>query len=354
MHFTIVGAGAMGGTLGAHLVRAGCDVLFVDQDRAHVAAMRDAGLAIEGAEHFTVPARAVTVDALGAAAAARPPDAVLLAVKAQHTAAALEPVVPLLRPETYVVSLQNGLNERVIAARIGAERTVGAFVNYSADYLSPGRILYGGPGAFYLGELDGRTTPRLEQLGATVRRAFLDGARLTDNIWGYLWGKTAYGAALMATALVDENTGDVLGAREYRPVLANLVGEVVRVADAEGVRIEGFDGFEPAAMRFATPRDWAAIDRTLDRRVAEGRKSLKQKTGVWRDLAVRHRPTEVDAHLGTVVEIGRGRGLSLPLNERLIALIHDLEQGRRPMSRANLDELRRANAEFYPDHTAAA
>jgi len=63
----------------------------------------------------------------------------------------------------------------------------------------------------------------------------------------------------------------VLGAREYRPVLANLVGEVVRVADAEAVRIEGFDGFEPAAMRFATPRDWAAIDRTLDRRVADAK-----------------------------------------------------------------------------------
>jgi len=354
MRFTIIGAGAMGGTLGAYLIRAGCDVLLVDQDREHVAAIEGTGLAIEGADTFTVRGRAVTVDALPAALAGRPLDAVLLAVKAPYTAAALEPVVPLMGPESFVVSLQNGLNERVISKRIGAARTVGAFINYAADYLSPGRIMYGAPGAFYLGELDGRITPRVEALAGIVRGAFLDRAQVTDNIWGYLWGKTIYGSMLMATALVDEKTADVLGSREDRPVLANLAGEVARVADAEGVRIEGFDGFDPAPMRFATPRDWAAIDLALDRRAAVSRKSLKTKTGVWRDLAVRHRRTEVDAHLGTVVEIGRTHGLSLPLNQRLIALIHDLEEGRRTMSRANLDELRRANAEFYPDHTAAA
>jgi 2-dehydropantoate 2-reductase len=86
----------------------------------------------------------------------------------------------------------------------------------------------------------------------------------------------------------------------------------------------------------------------LDRRVAVSRKSLKTKTGVWRDLAVRHRRTEVDAHLGTVVEIGRRHGLSLPLNARLIELIHDIEEGRRAMDRANLAELRALNARVYP------
>lgn len=348
MRFTIVGAGAMGGTLGAYLIRGGHDVLFVDADRAHVDAISAGGLAIEGLEEFRVPARAVPVEALGGAAAARPLEAVLLAVKAPQTAAALEPLVPLLGPESFVVSLQNGLNERVIAARIGAANTVGAFINYAADYLEPGRITYGAPGAFFVGELDGRISARARTFVEVVRGAFLDRAQVTDNIWGYLWAKTIYGSMLMATALVDEATADVLGSRDDRPALANLAGEVVGVSDAEGVRLEAFDGFDPRPLRFATPRDWNAIDEMLDRRVAVSRRSLKTKTGVWRDLAVRHRRTEVDAHLGTVVEIGRRHGLSLPLNARLIELIHDIEEGRRSMDRANLAELRALNARVYP------
>ena len=106
-------------------------------------------------------------------------------------------------------------------------------------------------------------------------------------------------------------------------------------------------------MRFAAPRDWAGIRRSLARLAALNRASLKQKSGIWRDLAVRHRRTEVDVQLGPVVEIGRGRGLGLPLNERAIELIHDLESGRRRMSPDNVDELRRLNDAVYPSEVPA-
>jgi len=115
------------------------------------------------------------------------------------------------------------------------------------------------------------------------------------------------------------------------------------------VRSEGFDGYEPGAMRFATPRNWAGIRESLDRLTVFNRKSLKQKSGIWRDLAVRHRPTEVDHQLGPVVEIARTHGLALPLNERLIEVIHDLETGRRVMARENLAELRGLSDAAYPE-----
>ena len=348
MQFTVIGAGAIGGTIGAHLARAGHEVLLVDAAADHVHAIERTGLIIEGRTTFRVRVPAVTVAGLADALRGRPPEAVLLAVKAMHTAAALEPVAPLLGPESFVVSMQNGLNEKVIAGRIGAARTVGAFVNFGADYLEPGRIMYGGAGALYLGELDGRMTPRLEALGRVLRESFLENTTLTPNIWGYLWGKLGYGAILFATATVDETMADVLGDLTCRPVLANLAAEVVRVADAEGVRSEGFDGYDPDAMRFAASRDWAAIHRSLDRLAEFNRHSLKQKSGVWRDLAVRRRRTEVDHQIGPVVEVARVHGLEAPLNQRLVELIHALEEGRRPMARANLDELRRLSEEMYP------
>src|SRR5688572_7500354 len=109
MHFTIVGAGAIGGTVGAHLARGGHNVLFVDRDAAHVDAINRSGLVIEGRETFTVQAQAVTPDGLPRAAGGHIPEAVLLCVKAMHTEAAVAQIAPLLAPENFIVSLQNGL-----------------------------------------------------------------------------------------------------------------------------------------------------------------------------------------------------------------------------------------------------
>ncbi len=349
MHFTIIGAGAIGGTVGAHLVRGGHEVLFVDQERAHVDAINETGLTIEGRETFTVRAEAVTPDALPAAVRGRIPEAALLCVKAMHTAGAVDALAPLLGPNTFVVSLQNGLNEKVIAARVGAKRTIGAFVNFGADYLAPGRVMYGGSGALFLGELDGTVSSRLTQLEQVFRSSFLSNTQATANIWGYLWGKLGYGSMLFATALVDASIADVLHHAPSRPVLANLAAEVILVAEAEGVRCEGFDGYEPAAFAFRPRREWHAITASLDHLAAFNRKSLKQKSGVWRDLAVRKRKTEVDQQVGAVVETARARSIDVPLNARLVELIHDLEEGRRAMRWDNLGELIALNSRVYPD-----
>ena len=348
MHFTIIGAGAIGGTVGAYLARAGHPVVLVDQAGEHVETINRAGLLIEGQAPFRVQVPAFLPDELPQVAAQHEPEAILLCVKAMHTEAALEAVVPILRPDSFVVSLQNGLNERVIAARIGTGRTVGAFVNFGADYLEPGKILYGGAGALYLGELDGQMTPRLRRLAEIFRTSFLPDTQITDNIWGYLWGKLAYGAMLYATALVDATMADVLAHPRFRPTLANLAAEVVMVAEAEGVRCEGFDGFTPLAFRFQTPRDWEGIVASLDRLVAFNRQSLKQKSGIWRDLAVRRRRTEVDHHVGIVVATAQAHGLQAPLNEKLTDLIHDLESGFRQMGWENLEELAAINYREYP------
>jgi 2-dehydropantoate 2-reductase len=349
MHFTIVGAGAIGGTAGAYLLRGGHAVLFVDQDQAHVEAINRSGLTITGRETFTVRAQAVLPEGLRGAGRGHGPEAVLLCVKAMHTAAAIDALAPILGGTSFVVSFQNGLNEKVIAARIGAQRTVGAFVNFGADYLEPGRVLYGGTGALYLGELDGTLSPRVKQLEEVFRTCFLPHTHATPNIWGYLWGKLGYASLLFATALVDAPIADVLDHAPSHPALANLAAEVGRVAEAEGVCSEGFDGFEPQVFAFRHPRDWTGIADSLSRLVAFNRSSLKQKTGIWRDLVVRKRKTEVDQHVGAVVDTARTHGISVPLNSRLVELIHALEEGHRQMTWENLTALTALNRTAYPD-----
>lgn len=330
MTTTIVGAGAIGGTLGAYLARSGEPVTLVDRDGDHVAAINARGLTIEGFEEFTVPARAITPDELQG-----PLETVVLAVKSQHTADAVRSFEPYLTPDSAVVSFQNGLCERVIADIIGEERTVGCFVNFSADYLRPGVIQYAGPEAVYLGELDGSMSPRIAEL--RERFSPWGDITLTDNVWGYLWAKEGYANMLFATALADETMADVID--RYRSLMVELASEIYEVADREGVRVEGFDYVKPWLYYPREQRDPAAITRSLDHMVEVRRGNLKSKSGIWRDLAVRHRKTEVDQQIGLAAEIGARHGLPMPLTRKVIEMIHDLEDGRREMSWANLEEL---------------
>ena len=326
------GAGAIGGTVGAYLVRAGENILFVDQAADHVAAMNETGLAIEGPiESFAVPVIATVPDAVIGKFRR-----IFLCVKAHHTAGAVAALAPHLADDGVVVSLQNGLNERVIAATVGEARTIGAFVNFGADYLEPGRILYGGRGAFVLGELDGTKSPRVETLARLIA-PFEPNVVVTDNIWGYLWGKLGYGALLFATALTNESIADVFAMRRYRPILTALASEIVAVTDALGIRSEGFNGFDPAAFRAGAPA--GAADRSFDAMEAHNRRSAKSHSGIWRDLAVRKRKTEVDPQIGPIVEEAARQGSAAPITAALIGLIHDIEEGRRPLALETLDAL---------------
>lgn len=331
MKFTVVGSGAIGGTLGAYMARGGENVEFVDNARDHVEAMKARGLTIRGyGETFALPVKALHPEEV-----AGPLDVVLLAVKAQHTEAAVRSLLPHVGPETAIVSLQNGLCERTISQLVGPERTVGAFVNFSADYLEPGIIQYGSTGALYLGELNGKATPRLRAIGKAL--GHWGTVRLTENIWGYLWAKMGYANMLYATALADETMADVVD--RYRELVVELACETYDVAALEGVKPEPFDAIEPQVYHPREERDWPTVGRSLDRMVAWMRGSEKTKSGIWRDLAVRHRKTEVDQHIGMVAEVGVAHGLPMTLTRRLVDLIHELENSTRQMSWDNVEEL---------------
>jgi Asp-tRNA(Asn)/Glu-tRNA(Gln) amidotransferase A subunit family amidase len=201
------------------------------------------------------------------------------------------------------------MNEPIIAEAVGEERTVGAFVNFGADYLGPGRIHYAGRGAFYIGEVDGRPSDRVERL---VRE--IGGARATDNIFGYLWSKEAYGAMLFATAVSDLSIADALAEPRYRLLFLRVAEEVLAAATA---RPEPFDGFDP--------RD---LEGSIERLVEFNRRSAKTHSGIYRDLAVRKRKTE------PILD-----GLDGPLVRRTMQLIRELEAGRRICEVANLELL---------------
>ena len=308
MQLTIIGAGAIGGTIGAHMIRAGHDVVFCDADADHVRAINEYGISIEGpVENFTVKAKAILPADL--------PETltnVAIAVKSHHTKSAAELLRGRLAPDGFVVTLQNGLTANDISAVVGADKVIVSFVNFGADYLSPGKIMQGNIGAFRVGELVGNEiTPRVKELVAAFPYA-----EATGNILGFLWGKEAYGAMLYAGATSDLSIADHLEDPKYRPLMLAIAREVLAQAP---VKPEGFNGFEPDDLVGS-----------LDRLVVFNRASAKTHSGIYRDLTVRKRKTEVDDLL---------RDLKGPLTNFVGDLIHAIERGERICEVANLDLL---------------
>lgn len=328
------GAGAVGGTVGAYVARAGHEVTLVDVVSEHVQTIADPrrGLHIAGpVEDFTIAAAATTPDLLTGTWGQ-----VFLAVKAHHTEKACRALLPHLDEDGYVLSLQNGLCETTIAAIVGRHRTVGAFVNLGADVMGPGEILYSNRGALVVGEIDGSVTPRVRELHALLR-IFEPCAQVTTDIWSYLWGKAGYASLLFAQALGELGIADCLARPELMPLWRSLAGEVIRTALAAGVEPRGSDGFDPAAFGPDGTEEGACV--SVADMVAFNRPNAKTHSGVWRDLVVHRRPTEVDAQMGSIIGIAARHGLACPTLSALVSMIHEIENGRRRVSDANLTEL---------------
>ncbi len=328
----IWGGGAIGGTLAAYWARAGIPVLLVDIEAAHVEACGTTGLRIFGPiEDFTTKMPACLPGALTGRFSR-----IVLAVKAQATAGALAQLTPHLAPNGYVVSAQNGLNEIAIGQAIGSERTIGCFVNFGADWHGPGEILYGNRGAVVVGEIDGTTRARTRSLHADLLH-FEPDSILTDNIWGYLWGKLAYGAMLFATALTPDSMSENFADPRRAIVFDTLGREVMAVAAARGVTPVGFGQFEPSA--FLPGRSEYGRQQVIDWLADYTSKTAKTHSGIHRDLAVRKRRTEIDPQIGIIATLGREAGIATPGLSRLVALIHDIEDGRRPMAYETFQQL---------------
>ncbi|HEY5272273.1 MAG TPA: 2-dehydropantoate 2-reductase N-terminal domain-containing protein [Acidimicrobiales bacterium] len=317
MKLTIIGAGAIGGTIGAHMFRAGHDITLCDADENYVAAIQRDGLHIEGpVNEFTVKIRAITPAEL--------PDTIehaIVAVKSLHTASAAALLQDRLTPDGYVLTVQNGLTADVLVDAVGADRVISSFVNFGADVMGPGRVMQGNIGTFRVGEIAGGTiTPRVQELADA-----LPYAEATDNVLGYLWGKETYGAMLWAGAVSDLTIAETFERPAYRALMVAIAEEVLAQAP---VAVESFDGFVPDDL-----------ENSLDRLALFNRKSAKSHSGIYRDLMIRKRKTEVD-------EVHKD--IQGPIFDRVVEMIHDIEEGRRTCEVNNLDEL----AAFADAHAA--
>jgi len=334
----VLGSGAIGSMVGGMLVKAGHDVTLVDQWPEHVEAMTKVGLRLSGTcgEHL-VPVRALHLHELQSVDA--PFDAIFLAVKSYDTEWAAQLAAQYLRtPDGVLVDFQNGINDERVAAVVGRERTLGCVIAISAGMYEAGHAIRTDTGqvGFYVGELDGRDTPRAQELARVLSGVAL--TKVTTNLWGQRWSKLAVNC--MGNALAGLSG---LGSAELRlepgprRVSIQLGAEVVRVGHAHGHTIEPLIGGIDAQriVDAAEGRGLAEVEADL---AAEAKRRTGGRPSLLQDVMKRRR-TEVDFLNGHASAEGRKKGVPTPFNDAIVAAVHAHPVGQLTPSPKHLDPL---------------
>ena len=335
----ILGAGAIGSTIGAYLTRAGRDITLIDMWPAHVEAMKRGGLRVTAQdETFAVNVKAAHLADVGAHR--NQYDAVFLAVKSYDSVWAASFIEPHLKPSGVLVSAQNGINEDRLAPVVGYTRTVGCVVTFGAGLYEPGHVTRTSSSArpsFTLGELNGMVTPRVQELVTLLGPA--GPSHATTNLWGERWAKLTVNCMANALAgITGMNNAEMREHPEVFGVTVEIAGEALTVAQTLGVQVEPVGGIPAQAYldgrRGVGLEDLRAMWVERGKSVGAGRPSLLQ------DI-LKGRRTEVDYLNGYVARKGREVGVPTPINEAIVAVTRHLEAGDLAQSPANLQLLRR-------------
>lgn len=321
MKICVIGAGAIGGLVAAHLARAGESVSVIDVGE-HLEAIQTKGIKLiapDGSEDLVANIHATdSYDALG------PQDLVILAVKSHVIPKVVSRLEHLLGEDTIILPLQNGIpwwyfqrfdvpyeNQPVesvdpggiIAAAIDPDRIIGCVVYPAGEILSPGVIKHVEGNRFPVGELDGRTTERAEKVVALLTKAGFKSFVLDDirsEIWLKLWGNLSFNPI---SALTHATLVDICRFPLTRQLAADMMREAQQVAEHLG----------------------ASFRLPLEKRIEGAEKVGKHKTSMLQDVEA-GRPLEIDAIISVVVEFGQMTGIETPNINAVHALIQLLDR----------------------------
>src|SRR5271156_4249565 len=345
----IVGAGAVGGYAGAHMVQAGEDVTFIDPWPEHVEQMRKAGLRVTHARdvaEFSVAVRALHITDAQALAKEAPVDIAFVCMKSYDTAWATMMIRQYLAPDGYVVSLQNCMNEETIAGIVGWGKTLGCIASsITVNLPEPGLIHRGAAkhGAahtvFRAGEVHGRVTPRAEEVCRLV--AYADSAKVTNNLWGERWSKLVANAMQNGlSACTGLGGADMLKSDPIRRFSTRLGSEAIRVGQAHGYQLEEILHLPPETIACAGEGD-AVAEQTCDaqRFKDSARTAAGQRPSMGQDMQ-KGRRTEIEFLNGLIVREGEKVGITARANAVLTDLVKRVEKGELKPDPRHITELR--------------
>jgi 2-dehydropantoate 2-reductase len=295
MRVVVVGAGAIG-TFYAAKLAAETSISLIVRREEDAAAIRSGGVRITGLEQLTIPVNASTQ-----LRAIEPDTLVLLTTKAYDNRAAAEGIAPLVRRDTLLVCLQNGLHsERVVKGVVGDRCTVlRGITDFGVIFATAGEVVLKARGPTLI-----ESSPRSQEVADLFTRAQLDGRACAD-IRREVWRKLIVNCVINpVTAMTGMEVGWIADVR-LNPLKQQIIDECLKVARCDGVVFED-DMLRMLNERYAPSRNLSSMLQDLSR----GKR------------------TEIDYMNGAVADLGRKYGVPCPINEALVAIVKALEGNR--------------------------
>ena len=300
MHFLVVGPGAMGSLFAARLQKACFEVTLLDYIRERATQINDQGIQVEGVTgHYTVKVPIIT------GGIPKPPDLVLICVKAYNTREAGMNIQPWLKHDTAVVTLQNGVgNLEILREIFGGERVLGGVTAEGATLLDPGRIRHAGRGETIIGTSGKPGSPAENMVVAFNRAGFQ--TRSVNDVKDLIWGKLLINVGINAlTAITRLKNGRLPELEGTRLILEEAVKEAAAVAEARRIKLP--------------------YDDPVGRVIEVCRATAGNIASMLQDV-LKEKQTEIDFINGAIVREGRTLRIPTPVNFTLTSLVQVIEK----------------------------
>ena len=322
MRIAIYGAGSLGTILGAYISKAGVAIELINRNKAHVAALKEKGAQVVGTVQFTQQVVAYTPEEMSGEY-----DIIFLMTKQQHNAEVVAMLNDYLAADGVLVTFQNGLPEVQIAALLGEERVLGCTVAWGATMQGAGICeLTSEPDAlsFSLGAISQSRSKHFAKVKELLE--LMGTVEVEENFLGTRWSKLLINASFSGmSAVLGCTFGEAAKPRESRRVVQALIKECIDVCQAGGIRIEPVQGKNIVKLlNYTNPVKKALSYLIIPIAI---RKHAKLKASMLQDLE-KGKLTEVDAINGAVSAYGRQVGCPTPMNDCVVQIIHDIEQGK--------------------------
>lgn len=322
MRIAIVGAGSLGTIVGAYLADGGMDVELIDAYQEHVEALNQTGAKVTGTTEFQAKVKAITPDQKSGQY-----DLVLLLTKQLYNDSILQELLPFLKEDSMVCSLQNGIPEEKVASIVGEKRVIAGSVEFGATFIEPGvsslttEYTQFKQYAFQIGELNGDITERIQQVKSVLD--LVGGTHISDNLVGTKWSKLLINNAFSGlSAALNGEYGDIIDHEAGIVSAAHIADETIKVARANGVTLVKMNGFDIASLELNSEDDIPERVKTL-RYVMEPSRLLK--ASMLQDLE-KNRKTEIDYINGVVSSKAEGTGIATPYNDLVVKLVKSAEE----------------------------
>ena len=330
----VLGAGAIGSSVGADLTHAGLDVTLIDQWPAQVEALKATGLCIQMTDgELRTPVRALHLCEL--ASARLEFDIVFLAVKSNDHRWMTEFIKPHLKPDGVLVPTQNGMNDDSIASIVGRARTVGCALELSAEIFTPGLVKRNTTHEttwLGIGELDGFATPRVREIAAILGN--VGRVEATGNIYSAKWTKLIANTMTMGPfGLLGLGNSEAANLPGMFDISVELGRESVAVGAELGYRMEPLFGLRADEFAGSTDENLVTAMNTLLGHVSRGR------TAPIHDH-IKGRTSEMEFIPGVVARKGRELGIPTPYNDAVLEIDRQINKGEITMDVANFGLLK--------------